>query len=45
LHIDQGRHPVVEAVVDDFVKNDLMLARDQDRVLLITGQNMGGKST
>ncbi|MBW7875709.1 MAG: DNA mismatch repair protein MutS [Candidatus Cloacimonetes bacterium] len=45
FHIHEGRHPVVETVVDNFVANDLMLERNQDRVLLITGPNMGGKST
>ncbi|PSL11968.1 DNA mismatch repair protein MutS [Marinobacterium halophilum] len=45
LNISQGRHPVVEAVLDTpFVANDLVL--DPDRhMLVITGPNMGGKST
>ncbi|MDO6422966.1 DNA mismatch repair protein MutS [Saccharophagus degradans] len=43
--IEQGRHPVVEQVLDDpFVPNDLLLDNDQ-RMLIITGPNMGGKST
>ncbi len=45
LSITQGRHPVVEAIQDDpFVPND-MLFSDERRMLLITGPNMGGKST
>ncbi len=40
-----GRHPVVEQVLDEpFVPNDLALD-DQRRMLVITGPNMGGKST
>jgi len=43
--IDQGRHPVVEEVLEsNFVPNDLAL-EDQRRMLIITGPNMGGKST
>ncbi len=45
LRIEGGRHPVVERVLDDpFVPNDLELA-DARRMLVITGPNMGGKST
>ncbi|WP_421683931.1 DNA mismatch repair protein MutS [Stutzerimonas urumqiensis] len=45
LKIDQGRHPVVEQVLETpFVANDLTLD-DQTRMLVITGPNMGGKST
>ncbi len=44
LHIKQGRHPVVEAQVDTFTPNDTALG-DARRMLLITGPNMGGKST
>ncbi|HEB77063.1 MAG TPA: DNA mismatch repair protein MutS [Methylothermaceae bacterium] len=39
-----GRHPVVERQVDAFVPNDLELTA-QRRMLIITGPNMGGKST
>ncbi|WP_162615917.1 DNA mismatch repair protein MutS [Solilutibacter oculi] len=45
LHIEGGRHPVVEAVRDaPFTPNDLQLD-DATRMLVITGPNMGGKST
>ena len=45
LCIEQGRHPVVEKVLDSpFVANDLNLSPDT-RMLVITGPNMGGKST
>ncbi len=45
LHIEAGRHPVVEQVLDaPFVPNDLEL-NEQRRMLIITGPNMGGKST
>ena len=45
LHIVGGRHPVVEQVSErPFVANDLALD-EQRRILIITGPNMGGKST
>ncbi|MEM6513709.1 MAG: DNA mismatch repair protein MutS [Pseudomonadota bacterium] len=45
LHIEAGRHPVVEQVIDmPFVPNDLTLD-EKTRLLIITGPNMGGKST
>ena len=45
MDITGGRHPVVEQVLDSpFVANDLRLD-DQRRMLVITGPNMGGKST
>ncbi len=44
LDIRGGRHPVVETRVDAFIPNDLRLAPTR-RMLLITGPNMGGKST
>ncbi|WP_245590988.1 DNA mismatch repair protein MutS [Deefgea rivuli] len=44
LNIEAGRHPVVEEQIDDFIANsaEFNLAR---KLLLITGPNMGGKST
>ncbi len=44
IDIKQGRHPVVQAQVDQFTPNDCTL-NDTRRTLLITGPNMGGKST
>jgi DNA mismatch repair protein MutS len=45
LRIEGGRHPVVERVIEEpFVPNDLALT-DARRMLVITGPNMGGKST
>jgi DNA mismatch repair protein MutS len=44
LEIDGGRHPVVESQVEQFIANDTRLAPTR-RLLLITGPNMGGKST
>ncbi len=45
--IEAGRHPVVEAVMEEgeFVANDLHFERDSRQILLITGPNMAGKST
>ncbi|WP_372778086.1 DNA mismatch repair protein MutS [Litorivivens sp.] len=45
LHIEGGRHPVVESVLDTpFIANDTRFD-EQRRMLVITGPNMGGKST
>lgn len=46
-HIKDGRHPVVEKVIKDsfFVPNDTTLDNKQNRVAVITGPNMAGKST
>ncbi len=44
LEIVQGRHPVVENAIERFIANDCRLTADR-RLLLITGPNMGGKST
>ncbi|MGL6046765.1 MAG: DNA mismatch repair protein MutS [Vogesella sp.] len=44
LEIIGGRHPVVEAEVERFIANDTRLAAER-KLLLITGPNMGGKST
>lgn len=45
IEIEAGRHPVVEKVTEDsFVANDLCL-NQQQKMMIITGPNMGGKST
>ncbi|MDO4429997.1 MAG: DNA mismatch repair protein MutS [Lonepinella koalarum] len=45
IHIQQGRHPVVEQVLKEpFIANPLALHPSR-RLLIITGPNMGGKST
>ncbi len=47
IEIKDGRHPVVEQFVKDsyFVPNDALLDTNHNRVMLITGPNMAGKST
>ena len=47
IEIKDGRHPVVEQFVKDtyFVPNDVMLDTSANRLMLITGPNMAGKST
>jgi DNA mismatch repair protein MutS len=46
LEIIQGRHPVIEAFIEEpFVPNSIYLNNSTDRLLIITGPNMGGKST
>jgi len=44
VEIDAGRHPVVEAQIENFIPNDCRLSPTRT-LLLITGPNMGGKST
>jgi DNA mismatch repair protein MutS len=45
MDIEDGRHPVIEAISDEpFVANPLLLD-SRHRMLLVTGPNMGGKST
>ena len=44
IDIEGGRHPVVERQIDSFIANDTHLAPAR-RMLLVTGPNMGGKST
>lgn len=44
IKIEQGRHPVVENHIERFIANDCLLS-DESKLLLITGPNMGGKST
>ncbi|MEA4939895.1 MAG: DNA mismatch repair protein MutS [Christensenella sp.] len=46
IQIKNGRHPVIErAMKEPFVPNDVLLNRADDRLLIITGPNMAGKST
>lgn len=46
ITIRDGRHPVMEAVLrTNFVPNDLALRTGEHRFMLLTGPNMGGKST
>lgn len=47
INIIEGRHPVVEKVLDNdsFITNDTYLDNDLNRVSIITGPNMAGKST
>ncbi|MBA3239805.1 MAG: DNA mismatch repair protein MutS, partial [Acidobacteria bacterium] len=46
LEIVGGRHPVIEAIGEtQFVPNDLSMNNSTERLLIITGPNMGGKST
>jgi DNA mismatch repair protein MutS len=42
----EGRHPMMERLLEEpFVANDLALGEDAPRLLILTGPNMGGKST
>ena len=47
IEIKEGRHPVVERLIPSgsFVPNDTLLNEGEDRVNIITGPNMAGKST
>lgn len=47
IDIKEGRHPVVEKVInnDSFVANDTYLDQKKQRISIITGPNMAGKST
>ena len=47
LEIHDGRHPVVERVLKDtlFVPNDTYMGEQENRIAIITGPNMAGKST
>lgn len=45
IHISQGRHPVIENILQEkFIANDLLLTSTEN-MLIVTGPNMGGKST
>jgi DNA mismatch repair protein MutS len=47
LDIKEGRHPVIEKQLplgDSFVTNDVLLNREEQQIIMITGPNMSGKS-
>ena len=47
IKIEEGRHPVIEKIMTSgsFVPNDTYMNKDSDRLGIITGPNMAGKST
>lgn len=46
VEITEGRHPVVEnGIKEGFIPNNTLLDNDENRMLIITGPNMAGKST
>ncbi len=45
IFIQQGRHPIVELQSRPFIPNDLYMDTRNDQLLILTGPNMGGKST
>ncbi len=47
IRLEESRHPVVESILDyqSFVPNDALLDTNENRVAIITGPNMAGKST
>jgi len=46
LHVVAGKHPVLaEQLREQFVPNDVHMGADSDRLLIVTGPNMAGKST
>lgn len=46
-HIENGRHPVVEKIKRDqtFIANDTTIDNEENKIMIITGPNMAGKST
>ena len=44
IDIKNGRHPVIESTIDNYVPNDVKMS-NEDYIMLITGPNMSGKST
>ena len=46
ITIEDGRHPVIEAIASErFIPNNTDIARERNGIQIITGPNMGGKST
>ncbi|MBP7866372.1 MAG: DNA mismatch repair protein MutS [Acidobacteria bacterium] len=45
LEVRNGRHPVVERTEESFIPNDCLLDGEENQLVVLTGPNMGGKST
>jgi len=48
LKIEEGRHPIIEVLIGEsaqFVPNDTNLSQNGERCIIVTGPNMGGKSS
>ncbi len=46
IRIIEGRHPVIEIINEEpFIPNDTYLDIEENQILIVTGPNMGGKST
>jgi DNA mismatch repair protein MutS len=45
IEIENGRHPVIETLTERFIPNDTKVRREENGIQIITGPNMGGKST
>ncbi|ETW01726.1 hypothetical protein H310_06332 [Aphanomyces invadans] len=45
VHITEGRHPSLASTVTDFIPNDTHLGNGRGSMMLLSGPNMGGKST
>ena len=45
LDIEEGRHPVIETLTENFIPNDTALDSEKEQLWIITGPNMSGKST
>lgn len=45
IEIRNGRHPILERIENSFVPNDCRLDPENQRIIILTGPNMGGKST
>jgi len=46
IRLVEGRHPVIEKTsAEPFIPNDTLVDREENQILIVTGPNMGGKST
>ncbi|RLV90652.1 DNA mismatch repair protein MSH3 [Spathaspora sp. JA1] len=45
MDVRQGRNPIIEQLRENYVPNDISISYDKNRTLIITGPNMGGKSS